>query len=121
MCGSARSNRIFLPARETHFAPLAGMHEKECPFLVPPAERATPQCPYLIAHLIFVAGWETRWARQCEVPRRVRPVSTRGSNQMVMAETAEDLCKRPEIRKELVRATGEKRREKVEPASSDKY
>jgi small-conductance mechanosensitive channel len=40
---------------------------------------------------------------------------------MVMAETAEDLCKRPEIRKELERATGEMRREKIEPADGDKY
>jgi small-conductance mechanosensitive channel len=40
---------------------------------------------------------------------------------MMMAETAKDLCKRPEIRKELERATGEKRREKVRPADRDKY
>jgi small-conductance mechanosensitive channel len=40
---------------------------------------------------------------------------------MMMAETAEDLRKRPEIRKELERATGEKHRENVKPAGRDKY
>src|SRR5438309_2978787 len=38
-----------------------------------------------------------------------------------MAETTEELRKRPEIRKELERATGEKRREGVKPAGRDKY
>ena len=38
-----------------------------------------------------------------------------------MAETAEELRKRPEIRKELERATGEKRREKVKSVGRDKY
>src|SRR5438067_10425038 len=40
---------------------------------------------------------------------------------MLMAETTEELRKRPEIRKELERATGEKRREEVKPAGRDKY
>jgi small-conductance mechanosensitive channel len=39
----------------------------------------------------------------------------------MMAETAEELRKRPEIRKELERATGEKRREKVKSVGRDKY
>src|ERR1043165_1446994 len=40
---------------------------------------------------------------------------------MMMAETAEELGKRPEIRKELERATGQKRQEKIEPAGRDKF
>src|SRR5436190_22954861 len=40
---------------------------------------------------------------------------------MLMAETTEELRKRPEIRKELERATGEKRREEVKPVGRDKY
>lgn len=49
------------------------------------------------------------------MPRRVRPVSAFTSNSILMAETSEELRKRPEIRKELERATGEKRRENVRP------
>ena len=40
---------------------------------------------------------------------------------MLMAETTEDLRKRPEIRKELERARGEKRNEKVEPHGRDRF
>src|SRR4030095_16584303 len=39
----------------------------------------------------------------------------------MMAETAEELGKRPEIRKELERATGQKRQEKIEPAGRDQF
>ena len=38
-----------------------------------------------------------------------------------MAETTEELRKRPEIRKELERATGEERREKVETHGRDRF
>jgi len=38
-----------------------------------------------------------------------------------MTETAEELCKRPEIRKELERATGQKRLQKIEPDGADKF
>jgi small-conductance mechanosensitive channel len=40
---------------------------------------------------------------------------------MMMAETAEEVSKRPEVRKELERATGEKRRETVKPGGREKY
>src|SRR5439155_571746 len=39
----------------------------------------------------------------------------------MMAETAEEISRRPEIRKELQRATGEKRSEKVKVGGSDKF
>ncbi|MGE5214158.1 MAG: mechanosensitive ion channel family protein [Nitrospirota bacterium] len=39
----------------------------------------------------------------------------------MMAETAEELCKRPEIRRELERATGQKRQEKVETSSRKRF
>src|SRR5215813_9313848 len=39
----------------------------------------------------------------------------------MMAETAEELGKRPEIRKELERATGQKRQEMIEPRGRDKF
>jgi small-conductance mechanosensitive channel len=39
----------------------------------------------------------------------------------MMAETAEELCKRPEIRKELERATGQKRHERVESHGRDTF
>jgi len=39
----------------------------------------------------------------------------------MMAETAEELCKRPEIRKELDRATGQKHRETIETGHADKF
>src|SRR6266581_1498678 len=64
---------------------------------------------------------EVQWLGRWEVPRLVRPVSAPASNPMLMAETTEELRKRPEIRKELERATGEKRREEVKPAGRDKY
>ncbi len=38
-----------------------------------------------------------------------------------MTETAEELCKQPEIRKELERTTGQKRREKIETRGRDKF
>jgi len=40
---------------------------------------------------------------------------------MMMAETTEDLCKRPEIRKELDRATGQKHRESVKAEGAGKF
>ena len=40
---------------------------------------------------------------------------------MLMAETTEELRKRPEIRKELERARGEERREKVQSDGRDKF
>ncbi len=58
-----------------------------------------------------------RW----EVPQPVRPVSAPASNPLLMAETTEELRKRPEIRKELERARGEVRPEKVETHSRDKF
>jgi small-conductance mechanosensitive channel len=39
----------------------------------------------------------------------------------MMAETAEDLSKRPEVRKELERTTGQKRAEKIETPRHDKF
>src|SRR5258707_9539170 len=59
-------------------------------------------------------GVEVQRVGRWEVPRPVRPVSAPASNPMLMAETTEELRKRPEIRKELERATGEERPEKVE-------
>ena len=38
-----------------------------------------------------------------------------------MAETAEELCNRPDIRKELARATGQKHRETIETDRADKF
>jgi small-conductance mechanosensitive channel len=58
-----------------------------------------------------------RW----EVPQQGRPVSAPASNPMLMAETTEELRKRPEIRKELERATGEERHEKVETHGRDRF
>ncbi len=56
-----------------------------------------------------------------EVPRPVRPVAAPASNPMLMAETTEELRKRPEIRKELERARGEARPENVETRGRDKF
>lgn len=39
----------------------------------------------------------------------------------MMTETADELCKRPEIRKELERATGEKRRDKTQLHHRDRF
>jgi len=64
---------------------------------------------------------EIQWLGRWEVPRPVRPVSAHASNPMLMAETTEELRKRPEIRKELERATGEERREKIEAHGRDKF
>jgi len=64
---------------------------------------------------------EIQWLGRWEVPRPVRPVSAYASNPMLMAETTEELRKRPEIRKELERATGEERREKIEAHGRDKF
>jgi small-conductance mechanosensitive channel len=64
---------------------------------------------------------EVQWRGCWEVPRPVRPVSAPASNPMLMAETTEELRKRPEIRKELERARGEERSEKVETHGRDRF
>src|SRR5258705_11863944 len=64
---------------------------------------------------------EIQWLGRWEVPQPVRPVSAPASNTMLMDETTEELRKRPEIRKELERATGEERREKIETHGRDKF
>jgi len=64
---------------------------------------------------------EFQWPGQWEVPQPVRPISAPASNPMLMAETTEELRKRPEIRKELERARGEARPEKVETRGRDKF
>src|SRR5258708_31046523 len=72
---------------------------------------STLEIPFRVAGQRF-----GRW----EVPRPVRPVSAPASNPMLMAETTEELRKRPEIRKELERATGEERPGKVETHGRDR-
>src|SRR4029450_1589514 len=67
------------------------------------------------------SGTEIQWFARWEVPRPVRPVSAPASNPMLMAETTEELRKRPEIRKELERATGEERPERVETHGRDRF
>ena len=64
---------------------------------------------------------EVQWLERWEVPWLVRPVSAPASNPMLMAETTEELRKRPEIRKELERAGGEERREKAETHGRDRF
>src|SRR6476646_10266662 len=64
---------------------------------------------------------EMQRLKRWEVPQPVRPVSAPASNPMLMAETTEELRKRPEIRKELERASGEKRPEKVATHSRDRF
>src|SRR2546423_674294 len=76
---------------------------------------------------VFDSTFDIRCGMPDQVASAMRSTSARatcscmGFESMMMAETAEDLRKRPEIRKELERATGEKRREKVKPAGRDKY
>jgi len=62
---------------------------------------------------------DIQWLGRWEVPQPVRPVSAPASNPLLMAETTEELRKRPEIRKELERARGEARPEKVETHGRD--
>jgi small-conductance mechanosensitive channel len=64
---------------------------------------------------------DIQWLGRREVPQPVRPVSAPASNPLLMAETTEELRKRPEIRKELERARGEARPEKVETHGRDKF
>jgi small-conductance mechanosensitive channel len=64
---------------------------------------------------------DIQWLGRWEVPQPVRPVSAPASNPLLMAETTEELRKRPEIRKELERARGEARPEKVETHGRDKF
>jgi small-conductance mechanosensitive channel len=64
---------------------------------------------------------DIQWLKRREVPQPVRPVYAPASNPLLMVETTEELRKRPEIRKELERARGEARPEKVETHSRDKF
>ena len=51
----------------------------------------------------------------------MRRVFALASILIMMAETAEDLSRRPEVRKELERTTGQKRGEKIETRVHDKF
>lgn len=55
------------------------------------------------------------------MPRRLRPVSALASIPIMMAETTEELCKQPEIRKELDRATGQKSQETAKTDHPDRF
>src|SRR6266705_4748919 len=52
--------------------------------------------------------------------RLVAPISFPNAILIMMAETAEEISRKPEIRKELQRATGEKRPETVKAGGRDK-
>src|SRR6266705_3701023 len=51
----------------------------------------------------------------------VAPISRPNAILIMMAETAEEISKKPEIRKELQRTTGEKRPDKVKARGRDKF
>jgi small-conductance mechanosensitive channel len=51
----------------------------------------------------------------------VAPISLPNAILIMMAETAKEISQKPEIRKELQRATGEKRSEKVKARGTDKF
>src|SRR5437879_13378926 len=51
----------------------------------------------------------------------VAHISSPNAILIMMAETAEEISRKPEIRKELQRATGEKRPEKVKACGRDKF
>src|SRR5437588_4214064 len=93
-------------------------------FLCParPAWQGAPQCPYSTTHLkigaALVFGGVTDGSSllptagahffiQCDL--------------IMMPETAEELSRQPDVRKELVRTTGQKRSEKVRAAAKDKF
>src|SRR5436305_8783475 len=98
--GPPRRDPILPPATETRSARLDETRAHECLSRFLPAEQATPQYRCSIAHCGFVFPIELQWLEGWEVPRPVRPISALASNSMLMAETAEELRKRPEIRKE---------------------
>src|SRR5438094_1882724 len=54
-------------------------------------------------------------------PQLIAPISSSNAILNMMAETAEEISRRPEIRKELQRTTGEKRPEKVKARGRDKF
>ncbi len=53
-------------------------------------------------------------------PQLIAPISSSNAILNMMAETAEEISRRPEIRKELQRTTGEKRPDKVKARGRDK-
>src|SRR6267142_4195002 len=52
---------------------------------------------------------------------RLRALFSSNAISIVMPETAEEISQQPEVRKELQRATGEKRRQKVKAQGRDKF
>ena len=54
------------------------------------------------------------------MPARLRAFFSSNAILIVMPETAEEISQQPEVRKELQRATGEKRHEKVKAHGRDK-
>src|SRR3982751_202794 len=116
-----RGDRILLLATETRCARLDETRGKECLSRFLPFQRAARQYSCSMAHCKFV--WTLKFSgldhgkclSQCDLfLRRLRI-------QCWMADTTEELRKRPEIRKELERARGEKRPEKVETRGGDRF
>src|SRR5437763_16910871 len=76
---------------------------------------------------VFDSTLDIRFRMVNQVASAMRSASARATccytrfESMMMAETAEELCKRPEIGKELERATGEKRSEKIRPSGRERY
>src|SRR6266404_27317 len=103
-------------------AQLAETPVRESHFRVPLAGQEAPRPEYSRAHLRIDSGWNFRGFPSNPSSHRclLAPISSPNAILIMMAETAEEISRKPEIRKELQRATGEKRSEKVKPGGRDK-
>src|SRR5437762_10967526 len=121
--GSARQCETPLPATRRRLAQPVETRAREYHSRTLPAGQATPQCLCSTAHLRIDPNWNFRGFKGADGWNHtlVAPISLPNAILIMMAETAEEISRKPEIRKELQRATGEKRSEKVKARGTDKF
>src|SRR5438552_2285392 len=108
---SAIKDQILLPATGRRSAQLDGKREKGFLSPAPLAEQVVLQSQYLIAYLGIDPELVFTLAR----------ILFSSCDLIVMPETANEISQQPEVRKELQRATGEKRHEKVKAGGRDRF
>src|SRR5437868_10294895 len=119
---SALHDRQRIPATKRHCGQPA---EKRATRFLPrvlPAGRAALPYRCWIAHLrIDPAGGSGAFKMGGRLAGPVARIFSSNAILIVMPETAEEISQQPEVRKELQRATGEKRHEKVKAHGRDKF
>jgi small-conductance mechanosensitive channel len=124
VAGSGLRDPPRFPATETRCGRRAEKRAVESLFRVPPVERAALRFSSWKAHLRIGLAREFKGFRsRVGVAFAVRLPSLFASNaiSIVMDEPTEELYQRPDVRKELQRASGGKNQQKIKAGSKDKF